>query len=103
LTGKIDTVAITYNQIRVEAESDVSARLNLSQSFHHNWNAEIDGKSARIDKTNIAFMSVPIGPGRHIVKWTYRPVYVYAGLVIFCITLFCMAVGYLRILPKSHP
>lgn len=102
LTGKINTIAISHNQIKLEAESTVNAHLNLSQNYHHNWEAEINGDPVEIDKTNIAFMSVHVKPGRHIVKWIYSPTYVYAGLIIFCVTLFYLAVAYLRILLKSH-
>lgn len=99
--GKINAITISHNQIDIETEADISTILHLTQNFNHNWKAEEDGKPAVIHKATIAFMAVPLEPGRHLVRWTYSPRFVYFGLIIFCITVICLIIFFLRTLLKN--
>ncbi len=99
--GKINTITISYNQIEIQTEAAVNTILHLTQNFHHNWKAEVDGKPVAIHKANIAFMALSLEPGKHLVQWTYHPRFVYFGLIIFCITVICLIIFFLRTLLKN--
>ncbi|MEI9908854.1 MAG: YfhO family protein [Bacteroidota bacterium] len=89
-TGKINNITIDWNRIDLETESGIKVNLHLTQNYHHNWMAKVDGKPVTISKANIAFMSLPLEPGRHSVRFTYKPQPVYSGMIIFCITIVCL-------------
>jgi hypothetical protein len=55
--------------------------------FYPGWRAEVDGHSAKIRPAMAAFRAVKVSPGRHRVRFTYRPASVYAGGAISLLAL----------------
>ncbi|WP_067931861.1 YfhO family protein [Alicyclobacillus kakegawensis] len=45
----------------------------LSQMFDPNWHATVDGRSASIKRVDGVLTAVKVGPGRHRIVLTYRP------------------------------
>jgi hypothetical protein len=48
------------------------AVLFVSESHHPWWEARVDGGPARVYRAQLAFMAVPVGPGRHRVEMRLR-------------------------------
>jgi hypothetical protein len=57
----------------VEADSPDGGWLVLGDLWHPWWFAEIDGKAAPIERANVLFRAVAMPPGRHTVRFTFRP------------------------------
>ena len=81
------------------------ALLTVSRTYHPSWQAEIDGQTVPVIRTNHALMGVPLtGSGDHRVVMRYRPriVRVSAGIsaatwaLVLIVTLFGAAVGLRR-------
>lgn len=56
--------------------------LVISEVWHPGWQAEIDGESVPLFKTNYALQGVIVPPGEHAVILKFRPVHWKTGLVI---------------------
>lgn len=56
--------------------------LVLSDQYYPGWQATVDGKSADIVRTDTAFRGVCVPSGDHTVRFEYRPLSFYAGVVI---------------------
>jgi hypothetical protein len=59
----------------VEVEADVSAPgvLVLVEAFDSGWKATVDGQPTPVLRTNVLFRGVRLAPGRHLVRFSYRP------------------------------
>ena len=44
----------------------------MAQTYYHNWQAEIDGRSATIFRANHAFQAVLVPPGKHQIHFFYQ-------------------------------
>lgn len=64
-----------YDHARVEIEADLKAPgvLVLTDAWHPNWSARVDGQSALLGRVNEAFRGVPLPAGRHVIEMTYAP------------------------------
>jgi hypothetical protein len=56
--------------------------LVVSESHHPGWKAFVDGQETPIMVANYAFRAVLLQPGRHTVRFEYRPASVWLGLAI---------------------
>ena len=59
------------HRVRVEAESTQAALLVFSQTHYHPWQARVDGEEKVIWRANVAFQSVEMPAGRHVVELVY--------------------------------
>lgn len=57
--------------------------LVLSELAYPGWQVTVDGKRTDLKVFDGIFRAVEIGPGSHQVVFTYRPLSVYAGLILF--------------------
>lgn len=44
----------------------------ISQSYYHDWKAQVDGKPAPLWRANYAFQAVEVPAGRHEVILVYK-------------------------------
>ena len=44
-----------------------------ADAYARGWQAAIDGRPAPLARADAAFRAVPVGPGAHTVRFTYRP------------------------------
>jgi len=89
--------AMPATPARVVSRSDTSVtlvvrarargQLVLLDSFYPGWRAEVDGRNTEIRPANAAFRAVPVGPGLHEVRFSYRPTSVIAGGAISLVAL----------------
>jgi uncharacterized membrane protein YfhO len=90
-----DGVALSAARVVLErnmelvVHADIGASggyLNVVDSYDPFWVAEVDGTRAPLLRANGLFRAVRLTPGRHEVRFRYRPTQLYAGAAISGIT-----------------
>lgn len=72
----------TDTSVTLDVEARQAGRLVLLDTFYPGWKATVDGRDAEIEAANVAFRAVAVGPGRHEVRFEYRPGSVRTGAII---------------------
>jgi prepilin-type N-terminal cleavage/methylation domain-containing protein len=74
---------------RVTVEAGLPRRgvLVLRDSFDPSWTAEVDGAPAHIARANGRYRAVSLPPGRHVIRFSYRPRDMRLGLIVSMMTL----------------
>ena len=75
------------NEVRVQAHMIEPGFLVLTDTYHPDWRAYVDGKPASIYETDYLFRSVFLEAGRHEVRFVFRPVAFYLGCLSSLFTL----------------
>ena len=57
----------------IEADSPAGGWVVLNDLWHPWWFADLDGKPATILRANVLFRAVVVPPGRHAIRFTFRP------------------------------
>ena len=80
---------VSYEPERVELSAHVGAEayLVLTDAWFPSWVARVDGAPVPLHRANLIFRAVYLSPGDHQVVFEYRPIWLYAGVVISAITL----------------
>lgn len=60
------------NSARLHSRSAQEIRIQVAESYDMNWQAEVDGKAARLFRANYNFMAVEMPPGAVTVILRYR-------------------------------
>jgi Bacterial membrane protein YfhO len=90
----IKAIAFGPNRLAFELNTEKATYLVIQQNYHKAWKATVDGKAIDIVPVNIAFMAVPVQPGRHSIALQYQPagikpaIFVAILAVIFILFLF---------------
>jgi prepilin-type N-terminal cleavage/methylation domain-containing protein len=66
----------------VEASAERAGTLVLRDSYDPSWRADVDGVPAEIARANGRFRAVALPPGRHVIRFSYRPHELITGLII---------------------
>lgn len=66
----------------------------LSEPFADGWSATVDGEAAPILRVNGAFRGIPVGPGPHTVRMTYKVPGLEIGFAIGGATLAAVVAGF---------
>lgn len=69
-----------HTSITLSADNLSDATLVLSDSWHPNWHARVDGKSVPVFPVNIAFRGISLPAGHHKIEFAYRPKSLTPGL-----------------------
>jgi hypothetical protein len=81
----------------VEAEAgEGGGYLLLLDSFDPHWRAEVDGREADLLRADALFRAVRLAPGRHLVRFAYRPTPLLAGLALSALSALALAALALR-------
>ncbi len=89
-------------QVVIEANALGSGLLMLNDTAYPGWKAEVDGRDAPILTTNYYFRGVLLTPGKHRVRFLYRPRAFLIGATITLATALVLAVfGLLRLLARK--
>ena len=67
-------VSYRNTEVILEADSPDGGFVVLNDLWHPWWFAEIDGKPAPILRANVLFRAVAVPPGRHTVRFVFRPI-----------------------------
>ena len=84
--GEIKVISFGPNEITMNVYSDEDSFLYYSDGFDKAWRVFIDGKEGQVYKTNLAFKSVIVDKGNHMVRFVYDPKF-------YKISLFCYFTG----------
>ena len=66
-------VSYRNTEVILEADSPDGGWVVLNDLWHPWWFAEVDGKPAPILRANVLFRAVAVAPGRHTVRFRFRP------------------------------
>lgn len=66
-------VSYETDRVVLETDADFDGLLVLSDRYYPGWSASVDGKAAKIYKANVFVRGVPIGAGKHVVEFIYKP------------------------------
>jgi prepilin-type N-terminal cleavage/methylation domain-containing protein len=85
----------------VEASAQNGGTLVLRDSYDPSWTADVDGVPAAIARANGLYRAVTLPPGRHVIRFSYRPRDLATGLIISgmtaaLLTLAALAMGFSR-------
>jgi hypothetical protein len=83
----IDLEAFGPNEIWLRVDTPADAYLVLSEVWHPDWRATVDGVPAPVLRANHAFRAVRLGPGQNEVHLTFAPRSWRLGLAISGLTL----------------
>jgi hypothetical protein len=79
--GEARIVEEDSTHVTVDASVTREAVLVLRDSFDASWHAEVDGHPAVIERANTLHRAVRLPPGRHVIRFFYRPGDLLAGLI----------------------
>lgn len=76
-------------KLRVKGDGDLLAV--VSERYHRDWTARVDGRKVPLLEANGLIMAVPVPAGEHVVELKYRPVSYRVGLgAAACALLACL-------------
>lgn len=78
--GEVRVVSRTATEAVLDVDGSTSQTVIVRQTYDPAWHAEIDGASAPVAPANVAFQSVRVPAGHHLVRLRYEPTGVVAGL-----------------------
>jgi hypothetical protein len=73
LPGRVRIVSYRNTEVVVETDSTGGGWVVLNDLWHPWWFADVDGKAAEILRANVLFRAVAVPSGRHVVRFTFRP------------------------------
>jgi hypothetical protein len=78
--------------ITIEASTGAGGGyLVLTDSFDGSWRVDADGSPARLLRANALYRAVRLQPGRHIIRFTYKPVLLYVCVLVSCLAASALA------------
>lgn len=87
--GRLTFIRDDARQVVVRSNAPKAGLLILRDSWYPGWRAFVDGKITPIYRVNGCFRGVVVPEGKHVVRFVYRPLLVYAsGIVSLLTTLF---------------
>jgi hypothetical protein len=72
-----------YNSLDLEVEAPARGLLYWADGFDPHWRAWVDGKEVPVHRANLAFKAVFLPPGRHAVRFEYRPTLLLVTSLLF--------------------
>jgi len=73
--------------IKIAVNADAPALLTISEAFHPNWVAIVDGIAVQPERAYGALLGVRVPAGAHSVELSYRPLDLYVGAIISALAL----------------
>jgi hypothetical protein len=73
--GRVRILSYHNTNVVLEVESPDGGWAVLNDPWQPWWGAEIDGRPAEIKRANVLFRAVEVPPGRHTVRFTFRPLW----------------------------
>ena len=72
--GSARIASYRNTEVVLEADSPDGGWVVLNDLWHPWWFAEVDGRPAAILRANVLFRAVAVPPGRHTVRFRFRPI-----------------------------
>jgi hypothetical protein len=83
--GPAGTAEMTHERpghLRIETQAEATRLLVVSESHDPGWRVVIDGTPAAVERVNGDFLGCVVGPGAHVVEFTFRPPALIAGMAL---------------------
>jgi hypothetical protein len=94
--ARVRILHVAGDRIDVESESAAPAFLVLSDVFLPGWKARIEGRPARVVRTNYVLRGMLVPAGRHRVSLVYQPLSFYLGCAMSVMALVGTALWLVR-------
>lgn len=78
--------------LNVSVDAHEGQKLVTSIPYEAGWNIYINGKKCAIEKTNNAFIAVNLDEGNNNVKFIYRTIYMWQGIIVSIVSLFLLTI-----------
>lgn len=78
-------------EVQLETDAPYPTVCVLTDTFYPGWKAEVDGKEVPISKANLLFRALPLGAGKHLVRFSYMPLSFVWGVVLAMLSLAFLA------------
>jgi hypothetical protein len=72
--GKVRIVSYQNTEVVLEVDSPDGGWVVLNDLWHPWWSAEVAGRPAELLRANVLFRAVAAPPGRHRVRFVFRPI-----------------------------
>jgi len=79
--GTVQLTSYRNAEVVVDVAADCSGVVVLHDVWHPWWQAEIEGQPAPLLRANLLFRAVAVPPGRHVVRFVFRPLAGLAGAI----------------------
>ncbi len=93
-TGVLIGLELKNNSVEAEVIAENEALFVLSQTFYPGWHVYVDGEKTELFEVDGLMQGVFVPKGKHIIRFSFEPWYVYlgaaisAGMTLFCLVLF---------------
>jgi hypothetical protein len=71
--GQVRIVSYRNTEVVLDADSPDGGWVVLNDLWHPWWLAAMDGEAAELLRANVLFRAVAVPPGRHTVRFQFRP------------------------------
>jgi hypothetical protein len=78
--GTSRILELVCDRVLIEAELSAPGYVVLVDAYDPGWNATVDGDPVPVLRANLAFRAVHAPAGRHVVQFSYRPIWLLRGL-----------------------
>jgi hypothetical protein len=92
-SGEAHLRSYTPNEVSLAVSAEQPGLLFVSEIYHPNWRAWIDGEPAAIYRTNVAFRGVVVPRGEHELVFRYRSSELVFGGTISAVTVVLTVLG----------
>jgi hypothetical protein len=90
--GQISGEQIAGNRYTTTFEAERSCWLIFKTTYHPGWQVTLDGRPVEPEMLMPSFVGLPVGPGRHLAEFHYRPGPLRLWLSIAGLGVLCIAV-----------
>lgn len=105
----VKTLSYEPNRLEFEVKSSTKGFLVISDNFHPDWTAAIDGIPAPVLKANYIMRAVPVSAGHHKITLMFKPKLLLTGLevtfvgwgIMFSILGVCLVKSWITVAGKS--
>jgi hypothetical protein len=93
--AKVMNAKFGNNTVDFQIAASAPVLAVISQTYYHNWRAEVDGHPTPLLRANVAFQAVQVPAGMHYVHLVYRDRAFEMGLVLSgCSLVVCLVAGF---------
>ena len=85
--GSAEIVHYSPNQVEITVNATGAGLLVLGDQYDPDWQVFVDDEQVDLLKVNTTFRGVCVPDGQHLVRFSYRPLWFYRGMVISIIGL----------------
>jgi Bacterial membrane protein YfhO len=93
--GRAAIVAYEPDRVVVRARSTRPGLLVLGDTWYPGWRAEVDGRSARVERVNYVMRGVRVPAGSHEVELRFAPVAFRVGWIVSLVAALALALAVL--------